>query len=343
MACVLVHIEVDGDAPTPASLAALGEGRRVASSSGATLYAAVVVPVAAPEPRRGRAGSAVPYAVVHPPGQEAVVDRLGAHGADKVVFVTTTGAVRPVLWSTVGGALAAACDHLRPALTILPASSGSHDLGARLATRMGAAYVDEPIVEQGPRGEIVLSRPVYGGTWRRRTALDDLDRQVVVTLPPGRPTARGGDDAEVLFLELRAPGDPRVRVLAEDPDDGAALEGASVVVAAGGGVTRETWPLVEELARALGAELGATRALCQRGVAPPSREIGIGARHVAPVMYVVCGASGSPGHLGAVGPEAEIVAIDRDPDAPIWRVAAYGIVGRLEDVLPRMIEEVRGP
>jgi electron transfer flavoprotein alpha subunit len=325
MACVLVHIEADGDQPTPASLAALGEGRRVASSSGATLYAGVVVPAAA-----GKAQ------------QNELVDLLGDHGADKVVFISAAGAVRPVLWATVGPALAAACDQLRPALTVLPASSGSHDVGARLATRMGAAYVSEPTIEHGPRGEVVLSRSVYGGGWRRRTSLDDLDRAVVVTMPPGRKPAKGAGEAEVLFLELRTAGDARVKLLAQDPDDGASLSSARVVVAGGAGVSRETWPLLEQLASALGAELGGTRALCARGVAPANREIGIGARAIAPELYVVCGASGSPAHLGAVSPDAEIVAIDRDPDAPIFKVASYGIVGRVEDVLPKLIAAVRG-
>src|SRR5690349_13104585 len=281
MACVLVHIEADGDHPTPASLAALGEGRRVASSSGATLYAAVVVNGELSNGRR-----------------DEILGDLGRHGADKVVFVNSPAPPEPVLWATVGNALVAACEHLRPALTLLPASAGSHDLGARLATRLGAAYVEGPALEQGPRGEIVLSRPVYGGAWRRRTSLDDLDRAVVVTLPPGRRVARGSDDAEVLQLEMRAPIDGRIRFLDEQADDTARLRTAKVVVAGGGGVTSQSWRLVEELAAALGAELGATRALCQRGIAPLGREIGVGAHHIAPDLYVVCGASGSAAHLG---------------------------------------------
>jgi len=344
VACVLVHIEADDDQPTPASLAALGEGRRVATSSGATLYACVVLAGELPDKNKlGHASTIPPFGAADTAASanEALVTALGVHGADKVVFVTAAGAVRPVMWSTVGAPIAAACTHLRPALVLLPASAGSHDVGARLATRMGAAYVDSPVVEQGPRGEIVLSRPVYGGGWRRRTSLDDLDRAVVVTLPPGRRPARGADEAEVLLLEMRTPGDSRVRLIDEKSDDGAALTSARVVVAAGGGVNAASWPMVAELAKALGGELGATRSLCARGIAPPTREIGVGARHVSPMLYVVCGASGSAAHLGAVSHEAEIVAIDRDPDAPIFKLASYGIVGAIEDVVPQLLEQLR--
>jgi electron transfer flavoprotein alpha subunit len=127
-----------------------------------------------------------------------------------------------------------------------------------------------------------------------------------------------------------------------DADAAAAPTLAPVVVTGGAGVTEKTWPLVEDLARALGGEPGATRALCARGIAPASREVGVGARHVAPQLYIVCGASGSPAHLGAVAPDAEIVAIDRDPEAPIFKIASYGIVGAIEDVVPALIESLRG-
>ncbi len=345
MACVLVHIEADGETPGATSLEALGEGRRIASASGAALYALVAVPkgVVGGDPRRvARAETLPPFgrAAQASSLHAALVDQLGRAGADKVVFVDLDGPSRPTLWATVGPAIAAACAQLRPALILLPATPGSHDLGARLGARLGAAYVAQPVFEQGPRGEVVLSRPVYAGGWRRRTSLEDLDRAVVVVLPPGRPVARGSDDAEVLLLEVKSAADPRVKLLDDGPADGAALERARTIVVAGGGITASTWPLATQLAEVLGAELGATRAACQRGLAPPALEIGVGARHVAPLLYVVLGASGSAAHLGAVSPDAEIVAVDRDPDAPILRIASHGIVGAIEVVVPRMLAEL---
>ena len=79
------------------------------------------------------------------------------------------------------------------------------------------------------------------------------------------------------------------------------------------------------------------RCTCQRGLLASGRELGVGGRRVAPDLYVVCGASGSVTHLGAVSPDAEIVAIDRDPAAPIFRAARWGLVGTIEDIVPGLL------
>lgn len=356
MACVLVHIEAEGDRPTPAALSALGEGRRIASTLGATLYAAALVSNSQregrekdkerPSERRARRGTTVTAdaaAKVVPPDRarahrrEALTKALGQAGADKVVVLSSDGAVAPAVWSTTGPALAAACDHLRPALVLFPATAGGTDIAPRLAARMGAAFVSEAVVETGSRGEIVFARTVYGGGFHRRVALDDLDRPAVVTVPTGRGPARGSDDAELLVLDVGAMRDRRVAHVGDTRDDGAALAQARVVVTGGAGVSPQSWPLVVQLAKALGGELGATRTAVARGLAPPSREVGLGAHRVSPLLYVSVGASGSPAHLGGISPDAEIVAIDKDPDASIFRVAAYGLVGTVEEMVPALI------
>jgi electron transfer flavoprotein alpha subunit len=183
----------------------------------------------------------------------------------------------------------------------------------------------------------VLSRTVYGGDLWRRVSLAELDVIVVATLADRRAIARGGDEAEVVQLEEIVRADPRIEVLGASDDDGAELERARVIVVAGGGTSADAMTLVAELARALGAELGGTRSSCLRGLLGHGREIGVGGRHVAPDLYVVCGASGSMAHLGAVSPDAEIVAIDRDPSAPIFRAARWGLVGTIEEIVPGLI------
>lgn len=319
MACVLVHTEVVGDHPTDHARAVLGEGRRIASSLGAALHAAVVV---GPDQ--------------DVPAGHQLLRNLGEAGADRVLLVAAERP-RPTLWATVGPALVAACEQVRPNLVLLPATAGGRDIGPRLAARLGGAFFAEPAVEAGPRGEVVLSRTVYGGDLWRRVSLDELDVVAVATLDDRRAGAHGGDDAEMVHLDHAVAGDDRVQVLGATDDDGAALKHARVIVVAGGGTSADALALVTALARALGGELGATHALVQRGLLGPGREIGVGGRRVAPDLYVVCGASGSVAHLGAVSPDAEIVAIDRDPGAPIFKAARWGLIGRIEDVVPALL------
>jgi electron transfer flavoprotein alpha subunit len=348
VACVLVHIEADGDRPTPQALAALGEGRRIASALGATLYAAAVIPPPVVEAKsekrkRGASGGAASAAAARRGttkpghGREELTRALGQGGADKVVLVTCEAARGPAIWATSGAALAGACEQLRPALVLFPSTAASSDIAPRLAARLGAAFVADAVLETGPRGEVLFSRAVYGGGFLRRIALDDLERAAVVTLPPGRSPARGRDDADVMLIDANAPRDKRVVHLGDSLSEGSDLEEAEVVVTAGAGVTAATWPLVAALARALGAQIGVTRNACARGLGAPDREVGVGARRVAPFLYVSVGASGSAAHLAGVSPDTEIVAIDKDPDAPIFRTASYGLVGAIEDVLPTLL------
>jgi len=268
---------------------------------------------------------------------------LGRHGADQVLLMTSAELCGTAAWEPHGSALYAAAERIRPLLVLLAASAAGRDIAPRLAARLGAAFVSEPSIECGPRGEIVFTRTLYRAEYMRRLAAEDIGRVVVATLTPGSyTTARGSaEDAEVLALEAPTFGpSPYELSEAEDPDG--ELERAAVVVTAGAGVrTAEQYALLESLAKALGGQVGATRGLCSRGIAPFSREIGVGARHVAPRLYIACASSGSAEHLGAVSQDAEIVAINSDPDAPIFRVARYGIVGDLDEVVPGMLEALR--
>src|SRR5262249_19251999 len=120
-------------------------------------------------------------------------------------------------------------------------------------------------------------------------------------------------------------------------DPAAGLDRARVIVVAGAGVGASVYPLVRTLAQVLGGEVAVTRAAVERGLDSSDREVGIGGRRGAPQLYAVCGASGAPEHLLAVAPGARIVAINRDPDAPIFRVASYGLVGDVAEILPALI------
>jgi electron transfer flavoprotein alpha subunit len=326
LANVLVYVELAGDRPCEASLEALGEGRRLASFLGATLYAAL--PCASPPNY----------------GDDDIIAVLGRHGADKVVLVCEPGLGGSPLYQTHGHALATVCDKIPPAMVIVAATPGGRDIAARLAAHLGAAFVAEPSVEYGPRGELVLSRPVYGGTYRRRLSADDIERPIVTTLTPGSyRRAYGADEAEVVVVESPTPCPAPWKQVSCEADPGAALDRAAIIVTAGAGVEKAAFGLVSSLARAIGAEVGVTRTAVEKGLLSTDHEIGIGGRTVAPRLYIACGASGSPAHLCAVCPDAEIVAINSDPAAPIFRVASYGIVGDVATILPRLLLSLAEP
>lgn len=346
MASILVYIELDGEQPRRASMEALGEGRRMATSLGAALHALVLVPGT----RSVSAGHSAGLPADLPADLEDTwVRALGQAGADKVVVATASQVPGPVLWQTHGRALHAACERVTPNLVLIAATSTGRDIAPRLATRLGAWFLAEPSIEYGGRGQVVLSRPVFGGSLVRRVSLEDVRGVTVVTLTPGSyEPARGHDEAEALCLDLAMDPDKEplggsIEWVDSAADPGAFLDHARVIVVAGGGIaSAETYALVGELARALGAELGATETLCSRGIAPAERVIGVGFRHVAPALYVVCGASGSPGHLGAVCSDATIIAINTDPEARVFRLATYGIVGRVETVIPALVASLAG-
>jgi electron transfer flavoprotein alpha subunit len=325
VANIVVYIELVDGRPAGASLQALGEGRRMATFLGATLYAVLAC---AEAPRYGH---------------DDAVAILSRHGADKIVLSGGPAPTEPSLFITHGAALSAALERIPPTLLLIAATPGGRDLAPRLAARLGAAYVPEPSVEYGPRGDLVLSRLVYGGTFRRRLAAEDVERPIVATCTPGSyPVAAGSDEAEVIVVEGGAePDGGAPQEVARRDDPGAVLETARVVVTAGAGVTPEAYPLVRELAHALGGEVAVTRAAVAKGLDVVDREVGVGGRRVAPRLYFACGASGSPAHLGAVSADTPIVAINRDADAPIFRVAAYGIVGDIAEVVGSLLVALR--
>jgi electron transfer flavoprotein alpha/beta subunit len=278
VACVLVHIEAEGDRPTAASLGALGAGRRLATRFGATVYAVVLTAAqsgdSAPPEASIRIGPIDPGTL----GRAPLVGALAKGGADKVVFVTAEVVQQPTLWATAGNALASACESLRPLVVLVPTSRGGHDLAPRLAARLGAAYIPDAIVEGGD-GPAGVQRFVYGGH-TRRWVLDDLDRAAVIAVADGTPAARGVDDAEVMLLPAAADADDRVQlVTAASPAaaPAAPADHAGIVVLVRGLLsgpgTRAAAPLG-----------GAERAAIDAAVA-------LGAARGAPVIAIAAGAA----------------------------------------------------
>jgi electron transfer flavoprotein alpha/beta subunit len=281
VACVLVHIEAEGDRPTAASLGALGAGRRLATRFGATLYAVVLTGAQSadsPPPDASiRIGPIDPGTL----GRAPLVGELAKGGADKVVFVTAEVVHQPTLWATAGNALASACEVLRPLVVVVPTSRGGRDLAPRLAARLGAAYIPDGILDGGS-GPAVVQRFVYGGH-TRRWVLDDLDRVAVIAVADGTPRAKGDDDAEVMLLPAAGGADDRVQAAATPPDPAATAAPTAAATPAGGVAV-----LVRGLLSGPGTRAAAALGPSERAAIDAA--VALGKARGAPVTAIAAGA-----------------------------------------------------
>ena len=325
VASILVYIQRNEGRIQDVSLEALGVGRRIGTTLGATVHAFI-------------------HASLVEDTEEDWVQVLGQAGADKVLVAGKSSQPGPVRWSAHGPSLQAAITRIDPLLIIMTAGHVADELGARLATRLGSDFVARPAVEFHEHAVTLRHTSPDRQRWRS-ISIADLPPSSVITLTPGHhQRAHGLDEADTMNLPPPDHVPPMrrsapVTYIGSAPDPGTALSSAPIIVAAGGGVdSPAAYDLLAELARAVEGQLAATETLYERGLAPLERVVGAGLRHVAPRLYIACGASGSPRHLHAISPDTRILAINNDRDAPIFDIADYGIVGDLETIVPKLLE-----
>ena len=278
------------------------------------------------------------------PGLAARADELGRHGADVVVVVE-----HPALAHYNPEACAAtAAERLRSGgyrAAFFSASAQGRDLAPRTAARLGVSLASD-VTDFELQDDAVLARhPAYTG--KVIVTLRLAGAPALLSLRPGAITPV--EQARSPRVEQAAPAmDPasaRVTVTETTQQTGARpdLGEAPIIVSGGRGLrAAENFRLVEELADAFGnAAVGATRAVTDDGWRPATDQIGQTGRNVSPDLYVALGISGAIQHLAGMRTSKTIVAINKDKDAPIFKIADYGIVGDLFEILPRLTEEVR--
>jgi electron transfer flavoprotein alpha subunit len=244
------------------------------------------------------------------------------------------------------GALAPAIQAASPAFVVFPHTYQTVDYMARLAQGIGAGLLPEVTGFEAADGGLVWARPVMGGKLQSKVRVKG-EGTVLVSVQsgafPSDGAARGEAEVKPLAVDLSgvAP-DREVLGYEEVVGDTVDLTKAEVIVAVGRGVGgADKMASVEALAKALGAEIGASRPVIDNGWLPRDRQIGSSGQTVAPKLYVAAGISGAIQHLVGMKGSAVIVAINKDPGAPIFTVADYGIVGDLHEVLPALTEAVR--
>jgi electron transfer flavoprotein alpha subunit len=279
-------------------------------------------------------------AIVLADGPVSGVEQLGQHGADRVLQAAHGSFAR---YAPDGFAAAVAAAGTEAAGIVFAATATGRDLAPRVAARLGVGLASD-VTEFGVEaGKVVVTRPVYGGKALQRLRLEGTPAVFSVrpnTIQPAA-AARAGAVAECpvpAFTE-------RVKVTGVKAPAEAALDVAEapIVVSGGRGLKEAAqFKLLEELAAAFGgAAVGASRAVVDAGWREHGAQVGQTGKTVSPNLYVAVGISGAIQHLAGMRTAKTIVAINRDKDAPIFKVADYGIVGDLFEVVPRLTAEVR--
>jgi electron transfer flavoprotein alpha subunit len=299
----------------------LGKGRDLASAGGASLAALVL-------------GS----------GVGALADRAAAYGADKV-YVVDDAALAQYTTDGFVGAAAALAKKYQPELILTGSSFQMRDFSAALAAELGAALAADATNVTVEGGKIAATRPSHGGNVLNTIELGAA-RPAVVSVRKGsfaEPQAQDGRAAEVVTEAMPAV-EIRTKVTNIAPKQGAVnLADAAIIVSGGRGLGNPDnyKKLIPALAEALGGAYGASRAIVDAGWIPYEHQVGQTGKTVSPKLYVAAGISGAIQHLAGMRTSRTIVAINKDAEAPIFRVASYGIVGDVNEIVPLLTEEIK--
>lgn len=273
---------------------------------------------------------------------EEIAPTLGAYGAATVL---TTGDLAGSLPGVpVASAMAKrVADGNGPDLVMLGTTYDGRDVAARLSVALDRPVITNNTDVQLDGDAVVVTEPVFGGTKLVRTRFT-ADGPHIALFRPKSFTAEesGGGAAEVATVEVPESGAAKVENRHVEESTGPKLDEAEVVVSGGRGLGEAAkFEMVEQLAKALKGAPGASRAIVDAGWVPYSYQVGQTGKVVKPTVYIAAGISGATQHLVGMKGSKNIIAINKDPEAPIFSVADLGIVGDVHKVLPKLIEALQ--
>jgi electron transfer flavoprotein alpha subunit len=271
---------------------------------------------------------------------------LGEYGADRLL-VADHALLETYTTDGYTEVLAPPVANRKPWLVLIPSTAAGRDFAPRVAVRASAGIVTDVEDLRIEDGRLLATRPMYTRKAIATAAFVGEGTQIAVVLPKVFSAAarREGRSAEVETLPVAMEASRiRTKVLEtkQVQRERVSLAEADVVVAGGRGLrSPESFAMLDELADALGAAVGSSRPPVDSGWVPHDYEIGQTGKTVSPQVYIAIGISGAPQHLAGMSGSKHIVAINKDPNAPIFQMASLGIVGDLFQIVPKLTEEIR--
>ena len=273
----------------------------------------------------------------------ALSAELVQNGADRVVLVENEK-LKQYTSDGYAQALLAVIDHEQPEGLVLGHTALGKDLAPRIAGKLSSGLISDVTAVEEAGGNIVFTRPIYSGkAFEKKIVTDGL---IFATVRPNniapleKDESRAGEvsSLSVDIKDLRA----IIKEVVRKASEGVDLSEAKVVISGGRGVkSAEGFEPLKELAQVLGGAVGASRGACDADYCDYSLQIGQTGKVVTPDLYIACGISGAIQHLAGMSNSKVIVAINKDPEANIFKIADYGIVGDLFEVVPLLTEEFK--
>ena len=330
---VWVFVEAVQGRIAEVSLELLGKGRELADTLGVPLAAMLI----------GR-------------GVEGLCRALFSHGADKV-YLSEHDMLSRYETHAYTAAAVGLIRRYSPQVVVYGATSMGRDLAPRIASTLRAGLTadctdleigdhEEPVSREVHKDLLLQIRPAFGGNIIA-TIVNPWGWPQMATVREGvmkMPESNGSREGEIVrFSPELSAQDAIVRVVEEVPAERRVnLKAARVIVAGGAGVgSRDNFKLVFDLANVLGAEVGASRAAVDKGYIDKGHQVGQTGTTVRPALYIALGISGQVQHRAGMSDAARILAVNSDPNAPIFSIAHYGITGDIKEVVPMMIRAIR--